>query len=162
MTVGPCVSTPPVHGVVVFDPAAFIVEYPEFTGISGGLLTRNFKHATLQLNNSCGSLVRDAATREILLYMLTAHITLLNNGTNDGAGNVTPPYGVVGRISNATQGAVSVTVEFDAPPNASQAWLIQTMPGAEYWAAIAKYLTARYIPAPCGSSGVPSGPFWGR
>lgn len=148
MSVVPCVSTPPVHGVVVFDPAAFIIEYPEFAGIAGGLLTRNFNHATLQLNNSCGSLVRNATTREVLLDLLTAHLTFLNNGTNDGAGNVTPPYSVVGRISQATEGSVSASVEYNAPANASQAWLIQTKYGAEYWSATAKYRTMRYIAAP--------------
>lgn len=148
MSIGPCVSTPPVHGVVIFDPTVFIVYYPEFAGIAGGLLTRNFNHATLQLYNGCGSLVRDAQRREILLGMLTAHLTFINNGTNDGAGNVTPPYGVVGRIASATEGSVTVGVEFDAPPNASQAWLIQTKYGAEYWSATAKYRTMRYVPAP--------------
>lgn len=152
MSIGPCVSSPPVHGVVIFDPAAFIIFYPEFAGVTAGLLTRNFNHAALQLDNSCGSVVRDATKRETLLGMLTAHITLLNNGTNDGAGNVTPPYGVVGRVAQATEGSVSVGVEFNAPPNASQAWLIQTKYGAEYWAATARYRSMRYI-APRGLNG---------
>jgi Protein of unknown function (DUF4054) len=145
MSISPCASTPPVHGVVVFEPTVFVAEYPEFTGISNPALIKNFRHATLQLNNSCGSLVRDAAKREILLGLLTAHLTFLNNGTNDGAGNVTPPYGVVGRIASATEGSVSAGVEYDAPANASQAWLIQTKYGAEYWSATAKYRTMRYI-----------------
>lgn len=150
MSVGPCVSTPPVHGVVIFDPAAFIVEYPEFTGIPGGVLTRNFNHAALQLNNGCGSYVRDATQRETLLNMLTAHLTFLNQGSNDGAGNVLPPPGVVGRINDATEGSVSVAAGWSAPPNASQAWLIQTKYGAEYWAATARYRTMRYIvPSVC-------------
>lgn len=160
MSVGPCVSTPPVHGVVIFDPAAFIVEYPEFAAIPSGLLTRNFNHATLQLDNSCGSLVRDANKREILLDLLTAHLTFINQGTNDGAGNVTPPYSVVGRLATAQEGSVNMGAEYDAPPNASQAWLIQSKYGAEYWSATAKYRTMRYIPAPCDNV-VPRGP-WGR
>lgn len=158
MSIGPCVNTPPQHGVVIFEPAAFIIEYPEFTGIAAGLLTRNFNHATLQLNNSCGSLVCDAAVRETLLDMLVAHLTFLNQGTNDGAGTITPPYGVVGRIASATEGSVTVGVEYNAPANASQAWLIQTKYGAEYWAATARFRTMRYIPPPCGNSGVPFQP----
>lgn len=223
MSIGPCVSTPPVHGVVIFDPAVFAKYYPEFAGIPGAALTRNFNHATLQLNNSCGSLVRDAVKRQLLLAMLTAHLTLLNNGTNDGGLSVpafagvgsiaatlltvtavtsgalavgqtvtdltqtiglgtsitalgtgtggvgtytvsvsqtvaqenflapgvpitSPPAGIVGRIASATEGSVSVAAEYDAPPNASQAWLIQTKYGAEYWSATAKYRTARYVP----------------
>lgn len=161
MSIGPCVSSQPVHGVVVFEPAVFIVYYPEFAGINTGLLTRNFNHATLQLDNSCGSLVQNAMKREILLGLLTAHLTFINQGADDGAGNVTPPLGVVGRISQAAEGSVNVSAEYDAPPNASQAWLIQTKYGAEYWSATAKYRTMRYIPAP-GNSGIPSFPFLGR
>lgn len=148
MSIGPCVNTPPPHGVVVFEPAQFIIYYPEFAGIAAGLLTRNFNHATLQLDNSCGSLVRNAMKREILLGMLVAHLTMLNNGTDDGAGNVTPPVGIVGRIATATEGSVTVGAEYDAPPNASQAWLIQTKYGAEYWSATAKYRTMHYVVTP--------------
>lgn len=145
MPVVPCVNTPPVHGVVTFDPAVFVTYYPEFAGLTNGVMTRAFNHATLQLDNSCGSLVRDANKREILLGLLTAHILFLNNGTNDSAGNVNPPSGVVGRIAAATEGSVSLASEWDAPPNANQAYLIQTKYGAEFWTATSKYRTMRYV-----------------
>lgn len=145
MSVTACTNTPPVHGVVTFDPAAFVVDYPEFTGISAGVLGRNFTRATLQLNNSCGSLVQDANQRELFLELLVAHVTFLNQGTNDGAGNVNPPPGVVGRISAATEGSVSVTAEYDAPGSDSQAYYIQTKYGAEFWNATARFRTMRYI-----------------
>ena len=156
MTVVACTNTPPVHGVVQFDPAQFIIDYPMFAGIDAGVLGRNFTRATLQLNNSCQSLVCDANQRELLLELLVAHITELNNGTNDGNGNINPPTGVVGRISSATEGSVSLgNAEYSAPANANQAYYIQTTYGAEFWQATAKYRTMRYITPQCGG---PVGP----
>lgn len=149
MPVTPCVNTPPVHGIVTFDPALFIVDYPDFAGIDAGVLSRNFTRATLQLNNSCGSLVQDANQRELLLELLVAHITFLNQGTNDGAGNINPPTGVVGRISQATEGSVSLSSEYQAPPNANQAYYIQSKWGAEFWNDTAKYRTFRYLLPQC-------------
>ena len=157
MPVSPCTNVPPVHGVVTFDPAAFIVDYPEFAGIDSGTLGRNFTRATLQLNNSCGSLVCDANQRELLLELLVAHITFLNQGTNDGAGNVNPPQGVVGRVASATEGSVSVAAEYDAPANANQAYYIQTKYGAEFWTDTARFRTMRYVLPQCNG---PIGPIF--
>lgn len=159
MPVIPCTSTPPVFGVVQFDPAAFIVAYPEFTAIPSGALTRNFGIATLLLDNSCHSRVRDANKRETLLSILVAHVTTIENGTNDGAGNVQPPLGLVGRINSATEGAVTVASEFNAPPSASQAYFLQTKYGALYWATTARYRTFVYVPAPDSCDTGPLG--WG-
>lgn len=133
------------RGVVTFDPAAFQVDYPEFAGIDDGVLGRNFTRATLQLNNSCGSLVQDANQRELLLELLVAHITYINQGTNDGAGNVNPPTGVVGRINAATEGSVSLASEYSAPPNDMQAYYLQSKYGAEYWNDTARFRTMRYV-----------------
>jgi len=138
-------NTPPVHGVVTFDPAVFIVSYPMFATVDPAALTLNFTLATLALNNSCRSIVIDAAVREVLLNLLTAHITALLNGVN-GA----PPAGIVGRISTATEGTVSVSAEYIA--SASASWFIQTQWGAMFWQLTLQYRTFRYIPAPnaCG------------
>jgi hypothetical protein len=156
MSVVACTNTPPVHGVIQFDPAQFVIDYPMFTGIDAGVLGRNFTRATLQLNNSCQSLVKDGNVRELLLELLVAHITELNQGTNDGAGNVNPPSGIVGRIASASEGSVSLgNAEYAAPPNANQAYYIQTTYGAEYWQATAKYRTMRYISP---QNGGPIGP----
>lgn len=65
-----------------------------------------------------------------------------------GIPNVSPPLGIVGRINNASEGDVSVTSEWTAPPNANQAYFIQTKYGADYWAYTAKYRLAIFVPAP--------------
>jgi hypothetical protein len=163
MSVIPCVSTPTVTGIVVFDPAAFIAQYPEFSGIDPAVLNANFNRATLQLVNTCGSRVCDANQRELLLDLLTAHITLLNNGTSSSSGVVSAPSGLVGRISGATEGSVSVTADYAGITTPTQAYLMQTQYGAQYYQATARYRTALYLApfrAPCypGFLPLPFGP----
>lgn len=156
MPVVPCTNTPPVIGEVVFDAAVFKTLYPEFTGIAGGALVQNFARATLQLVAGCSSRVVDANQRELLLNLLTAHITFLTNGTNDGAGIITPPPGIVGRVSDATEGSVSVSAQFDGPQPAQ--FFLQTKYGAEYWSSTARYRTMLYVPGPAiGYQGVAGG-----
>ena len=79
----------------------------------------------------------------MLLYLLTAHITALLNGINGQ-----PPAGVVGRLSNTSQGAVSVATEYSSTVTDSQAYYLQTPWGAQYWQSTLRFRTARYV-APC-------------
>ena len=229
MPVVACTNPAPVLGVVEFSAAEFLASYPEFTGInnaSPSFLANDFVGATFLLNNSCCSRVQDANQRLYLLYLLTAHIATIFQGTNDagiasplftgvgsiagntltvtaanqgalaigqslydtpagpitpgtiitalgtgtggvgtytvnvaqtvaaesflvpGVPNVLPPLGIVGRINNAAEGDVSVASEWQAPPNANQAYFTQTKYGAQYWTMTAKYRTAIFLPAP--------------
>jgi hypothetical protein len=210
-----------------------LAAYPEFTGTynaSPSSLANDFVGATFLLNNTCCSRVQDANQRMFLLYLLTAHIAAIHQGSNDGgvlnpaasfvgsvAGNtlsvsalsggalavgsvlydgpsvgssllvagttitalgsgtggigtytvnggaqtvasesmivagvpnVVQPLGIVGRINNASEGDVSLTSEWSAPPSASQAYFIQTKYGADYWTYTAPYRTALFIRAP--------------
>ena len=68
-----------------------------------------------------------------------------------GVPNVSPPLGIVGRINNAAEGDVSVSSEWAAPPNATEAYFVQTKYGAQYWTMTAKYRTALFVPAPPGA-----------
>lgn len=68
-----------------------------------------------------------------------------------GIPNVSPPLGIVGRINSATEGDVSVSSEWSAPPNANQAYFVQTKYGAQYWTMTAKYRTALFVPAPASA-----------
>lgn len=144
MAIDPCSSAAtPVAGVVVFEPDAFIIAYPEFATVDVTALQMNFDFATLVLENSCGSVVQDANVRERLLNLLTAHITALFNGVNGQ-----PAADLVGRISSASEGSVSVSAEYAAGVSQSQAWYVQTKYGAMFWNLTAVYRTMRYIPAP--------------
>lgn len=165
MPVIPCPSPPPqpVHGIVQFDAPEFVAAWPEFTGLTNGSMANAFSLATLILNNSCRSIVGDANKRLALLYMLTAHIAFLVYGTNDGAGNIVPPPGVVGRIASATEGSVSVQAEYSSQVSQSEAFFIQTKYGALYWQSTSQIRTMHYVGPPlCGPNG-PGFPFqpWG-
>src|ERR1700741_2414652 len=105
MSIVPCAPSTPVSGVVVFDPAAFKTAYTSFATVGDPALQLSFTLAQLQLNNSCGSRVCDAVTREVLLNLLVAHITALKDGEN---GN--PPSGLVGQVNHAQQGSVQVGI----------------------------------------------------
>jgi hypothetical protein len=143
MSVSPCPpASLPVHGIVVFDPVAFKLAYPEFATIADPALTANFGLATLQLNNSCGSKVCDANDREQLLNLLVAHITTLRNGMNGQ-----PPPGMVGRIGYAIEGSVAATADM-GPQVYGQAYYNQTQWGAMYWTATARFRQMQYVPAP--------------
>lgn len=160
MPVIPCPAAPqPVCGIVVFDNAEFIAAWPEFTGISSGANHNAFNLAMLLLNNSCGSLVSDANVRMTLLYMLTAHVGFLVNGTNDGAGRITPPYQAVGRLASATEGSVSAATEYSSEVGQSEAFYIQSKYGAMFWQMTAQYRTMYYVGAPNFGPNGPGFPF---
>ena len=142
-------------GAVPFDYSLWQTCYPEFASVSSGLASFAWAQAELYLNNTAGSVVWDssrAGRRNLLLNMLTAHIVKLMPGPG---GEAAP----VGRISNASEGSVSVAFDMPASPNA--AWFMQTQYGAAFWQATAQYRTMRYNPGPQPYLGV-SRPFGGR
>lgn len=164
MPVVPCPTPcPPItRGIVQFDDAEFAALYPEFTGIDAGAALTQFNGATLLLDNSCASRVQDANKRLLLLYMLTAHLCLINTGTDDGAGNASQPQGIVGRIADATEGSVSVSAEYASTVGESLAFFSQTKYGAMFWQATKAYRTAHYIGAPAYGPNGPGFPYqWG-
>jgi hypothetical protein len=161
MTVQGCPpSTSCTPGVVVFVPADFKASFPSFATVADAALAMSFQLATLQLSNGCGSRIKDAAKRELFLNLLTAHITALKDGENGQ-----PPAGIVGRVSSATEGSVSVKSEVDTSGVYGKDYYAQTQWGFMYWNATAKFRTMVYIAAPpvCadfnGGLGFP-GAFW--
>lgn len=161
MPVIPCPTPPvqPVCGIVQFDNSEFIASWPEFTGIPSPRNQVAFNFATLLLNNSCASIISDANQRMPLLYILTAHVGFLINGTNDGAGNVNPPYQVVGRLASATEGSVTAATEYSSEVSESEAFFIQSKYGALYWQMTAFVRTMHYIGPPSFGPNGPGFPF---
>jgi hypothetical protein len=101
------------------------------------------------------------------LYLLTSHIAWLD-APRDASGNPaasgSPPPPIVGRISNASEGSVSVATDVGGDGNASfpgDWWYKQTRWGAEYVAMTAAVRTAHYVPSP-RLPFVPNGYFTGR
>jgi hypothetical protein len=83
-----------------------------------------------------------------------------------GVPNIIQPLGVVGRISDASEGDVSVSAQWEMPPSANAAYFLQTKYGAQYWTMTARYRTALFMPAPPGAYnplvGLGIGPWGGR
>lgn len=141
--------------VVVFDPAAFKQAYPQFASVSDAVLTNYFNLATLYLSNTDCSIVQDIPKRTTLLWLLTAHIAYLSSALNpDGA------PGLVGRISSATEGSVSVSAEMPSNPNS--AWFMQTAWGAMFWQSTLSLRSFRYRARPTVVEGQYGRAFWGR
>jgi hypothetical protein len=144
-------SSPP----VTFDLQTFLGLFPEFTPLSQGFLNAMFMRAT-------GSIIANAVTNPAnndgnlayLIYLVTAHLAWLNcqkdvNGQPTAQTSAQQASQQVGRISQATQGSVSVTLEWPGnDPSAQEKFLVQTRYGAEYWAATAQYRTAQYAARP--------------
>jgi hypothetical protein len=129
--------------VAVFSYPYWSAAYPELAASVAQPQAQGYwDQATLYCDNSPQSLIRDLTQRAVLLGMVTAHIAALRAPLNGQ-----PSSPLVGRISNATQGSVNVTTQFDQPAGSAQ-WFAQTKYGAAYWQATVQYRTMRYVPGP--------------
>ncbi|EFW0674713.1 DUF4054 domain-containing protein, partial [Shigella dysenteriae] len=116
-------------GTVTFDCRMFVSLYPEFSTVTPELLTAVFNRATaLYLDNTDDSPVTDLKEREQLLFLLVAHLCALRGLGNGRDGQA----GLVGRITSASEGSVSVSVDNSGSNDASW-WYLQTPWGADYW-----------------------------
>ena len=155
-------------GPVTFDYRWFETRYPEISEwCSPGQLQGYFDIATLYCDNTdtgaptpamcdlwfslgmigfppIGGPIANIKVRQMLLGMLTAHVAQLNGNINGNA-----PSGLVGRVTNASEGSISVGVSY--PETADAAWFGQTRYGAMFWQATKQYRMAQYFPGPGAS-----------
>lgn len=127
--------------IVVLDIPKFRAMFPEFSNLTDAQLPFLFDQSTDYLNNSEYSLVEDAVKRERLLYLLMAHLVYLRYGDTNGNGG----SGMVGRLSSASEGSVSVSsdagqIEF------RYMWYTQSPYGMDFWQATKVYRMANYYP----------------
>ena len=151
--------------VVTFVFADWQAIYPQFavTVPAAPQAQNYFNQATLYVaNTDCAIVPYDptctppVTTRLDILYLLTAHVAQLFAGSTLG-----PATSLVGRISQGTQGSVSVAAEMDGVPG-SAAWFLQTPFGAAAWQAMAPFRTAQYRPSPGRFAQIPGNmPFGG-
>jgi hypothetical protein len=129
-------------GVAVFVYADWALRYPALARtVPAPLATAYFNEAgLLYLDNSDASVVTDVPTRLVLLWMLVAHIAVLN-----GAGDPAGEAAAVGRLASATQGSESASFDYHAAAGTEQ-WYAQTQYGATYWLATAPYRLFTYVP----------------
>ncbi len=152
------------NGLADFVYADWALRYPELAAPPDGTGTTSsvqaaddFLQAGLYLNNTPCSIVQNVPVRTMLLYMLTAHIAAL------AARQKAEPDGnaLVGRISDATQGSVSVSTDVGTTTN-NQAWFYQTQYGMSFWQATAAYRAGgRYKPGRVPYLGVSNAGFIG-
>ena len=139
-------------GPVTFSYATWIAMFPLFSPLTQEQGLAYFNLATLICANTSTNPINRDGNLAALLYLLTCHFAWLNcpkDASGNPAATGSPPSGLVGRISNATEGSVSVTTEWNAGSSSDlEAFLTQTEWGASYWAMTAQYRTARYLARP--------------
>lgn len=135
---------------VPFDYNAWVALFPEFANVNS---------AQAGLYNQLAGLYFDTqgwpsglTQAPSLMNLLTAHIAWLYAprdalGNPSSTGTVSAPA-LVGRISSATQGSISVQSEYDANSSPSEKWYSQSKYGAALWAALAQFRTGFYVPGP--------------
>jgi len=130
---------------ITLDPAAWKQQYPNFDYLSDTQVQLYFNQAAMVHRNDGGGPVCDAATQTNLLYLLTAHVATLLAPTSSGQA---PNPTQVGRISQASEGSVNVSLELPGNMPQASAWFAQTQYGLMYWTATKPYRTMRYLPNP--------------
>ena len=125
--------------IFVFDPALFKMVYPQFANIPDELLVFFFEKAESTILDNSENACVPLKERKQLFYLLIAHFADLQNRIADGNG------GLVGNITSASEGSVSIGVQTLQSNSAMGQWLNQTPYGAEYWVLTARYRTALYI-----------------
>lgn len=122
-------------GVVVFDIAEFRALYPSIKATDEQLVMF-FSIAEGFLDNSECSVVKDLEQRKYMLYLLVAHMAALNQQTESG-------NAVVGRLASATEGTVSISLDYGVMGN-NERWYLQTPYGAMYWQLTKRYRSMLY------------------
>jgi hypothetical protein len=142
--------------IVAFDYAAWVAMYPEFAAVTEPQANNFFAMACQQHSNNGSGPVCDATTQLYLLNLVTAFMAARYSPAVGG-----DPNGLVGRISSASEGSVSVSAENSYPPGSAQYWQ-QNRYGSDYWNATKAYRTMRYRanPRPVVNGIYPTGP-WG-
>ena len=127
--------------IITFNYPAWLAMFPEFTQINAAQATMYFNLATQYCRNDGSGPVQDTNTQTNLLNLMTAHIAKLMGPEKSGG----RPSSIVGHITNASEGSVSVATENNYPPGTSQ-WFQQTSYGAAFWQASSVFRTMRYMP----------------
>lgn len=146
---------------ITFDYAAWVIAYPLFSGINSSDARSYFDGAGMFCaNDTCnpafGTNIPQnnvmAPLLQRLLWLLTCHLAYLG-AFRDAAGNpsssgTVPPSPIVGRVSSATEGSVTVSTELDAGSYPTPAFFAQTPWGLQFWQATAQFRTAIYSARP--------------
>lgn len=133
-------STP----VVTFNYDLWLQMFPEFDGTVNSVQAQlYFDQAVLFHRNDGTGPVEKEDEQLRLLNLLTAHFAQVMAGST-----VAPATPLIGPITNASEGSVSVSTDGVKIPGA-YAWLATTKYGVLYWGAIQGFINMRYrVPMP--------------
>lgn len=146
------------EGVVEFNVAEFREMYPTITAqvATDAQLEMFFYEAEIFFNNTPQSCEKNVKKRKVILYLAVAHLATLQAQVNKG--NM-----LVGRVSSASEGSVSVSSDYGVLSKNAK-WWEQTPYGAKYWAITAQYRTGFYVitnfPMPVDRRGYPRNRFY--
>jgi hypothetical protein len=124
-----------------FDPTQYKLDYPQFDGLSNNILTNVYNYEAMAYCNWLDDYFADVNQQYYWSCIVLSHILTLKYGA-DGQGATN----AVGRVSDAKEGSVSVTLEYKAPTTNSEAWWNQTSFGAEVLALWANHGVFFYVP----------------
>lgn len=119
---------------VVLTVDGFRDRYDVFSNVTDNALPELFIMASLYLDNTYRSQITNLDERETLLYLLVAHLCYILHGDNKKNGG----SGMVGRISSASEGSVSVSSDIGAVAFRN-AWYTQSHYGWMFWQATKVY-----------------------
>lgn len=128
---------------VTFDPNAFLAQFTEFNYLTPAAVTGWNGIAQQYCRNDGLGPVESATTQTALLNLMTAHIIKLFAPQSNGTANP----GLVGRISSASEGSVSVSAEY-MPATPGSAWYNQTSYGAAFYQLTKPYRSALLVRGP--------------
>lgn len=136
---------------VQFNFATWQAMFPDLSTVPEATVQAYFTQAGLYHDNTGIGQPLDANIQLGLMNLMTAHLISRYVTINGIA-----PSPLVGPVSNASEGSVSVGVKVLEAPG-TQAWLLTTKYGSDYWYATAPYRTMRYRPGPQRFFGIGTG-----
>lgn len=125
--------------------ASWIQFFPQFSVTVPQPIFDGFLWPTAQQfcrNDGFGA-VNNIQAQTSLLQLMLAHLAQLFFGSSGTAGSQ-PESPLVGRISDVTEGSVSLSAEMEGTVN--NAWFNQTKWGAAFWQLALPYRLGRYYP----------------
>lgn len=130
-----------------FDYTKWVAMFPYMASVPEAVASGFFDVAGFLFANDDCSPITDLDKRLVFLNYVTAHLARLA-GYPVAAGGSAAPDGMVGRVTSATEGTVSISAGWAASVSNSEAYWLQTPEGATFWQMTRFLRTARYIAAP--------------
>lgn len=134
--------------IAVFSYPGWTAMFPELASVTEPVADAFFVGAGFLLDNTDCSPIADVARRLVLLNYATAHLASLAGYPLQPGQTVPASSGMVGRVSSATEGSVSISSDYGAVSESEAFWL-QSQYGAIFWQMTRGLRTMRYVaPAP--------------